>query len=162
MLFCRKIRFVAIYALLHGDKFSQKLYLWRKKDKYMYANISFLKVGLCFVLLDLQWMGQYGSFCENSKRKSGHGRACRNQLWETWNAETQTQIWIQIQLSMYKYKYKRKCILRILSNLIWIHEIDGRERWYENRGTVAGAFKIPAFSFTFFHLGWKGTMYRRP
>ena len=33
-LFCRKIRFVAIYALLRGEKFSQKLCLWRKKDKY--------------------------------------------------------------------------------------------------------------------------------
>ena len=33
-LFCRKICFVAIYALLRGEKMSQKLCLWRKKDKY--------------------------------------------------------------------------------------------------------------------------------
>ena len=32
-LFCRKIDF-AIYALLCGEKLSQKLCLWRKKDKY--------------------------------------------------------------------------------------------------------------------------------
>ena len=33
-LFCREINFVAIYAFLHGEKFRQKLCLWRKKDKY--------------------------------------------------------------------------------------------------------------------------------
>ena len=33
-LFCRKINFVAIYAFLRGEKFRQKLCLWRKKDKY--------------------------------------------------------------------------------------------------------------------------------
>ena len=33
-LFCHKIRFVAIYALLRGEKLSKKLCLWRKKDKY--------------------------------------------------------------------------------------------------------------------------------
>ena len=32
--FCRKICFVAIYAPLCGEKFNQKLCLWRKKDKY--------------------------------------------------------------------------------------------------------------------------------
>ena len=37
MLFCCKIRIVAIYAvypLLCGEKLNQKLCLWRKKDKY--------------------------------------------------------------------------------------------------------------------------------
>ena len=33
-LFCRKIYFVAIHALLRGEKLNQKLCLWRKKDKY--------------------------------------------------------------------------------------------------------------------------------
>ena len=33
-LFCREICFVAIYALLCGEKLNQKLCLWRKKDKY--------------------------------------------------------------------------------------------------------------------------------
>ena len=33
-LFCRKIRFVAIYALSRGENLCQKLCLWRKKDKY--------------------------------------------------------------------------------------------------------------------------------
>ena len=33
-LFRRKICFVAIYALLCGEKLDQKLCLWRKKDKY--------------------------------------------------------------------------------------------------------------------------------
>ena len=33
-LFCRKICFVAIYALLCGEKFNQKLCLWKRKDKY--------------------------------------------------------------------------------------------------------------------------------
>ena len=33
-LYWRKIYFVAIYALLCGEKFIQKLCLWRKKDKY--------------------------------------------------------------------------------------------------------------------------------
>ena len=33
-LYWRKIYFVAIHALLCGDKFIQKLCLWRKKDKY--------------------------------------------------------------------------------------------------------------------------------
>ena len=33
-LFCRKICFVAIYALLRGEKLSKKLCPWRKKDKY--------------------------------------------------------------------------------------------------------------------------------
>ena len=32
--FCREINFVAIYAFLRGEKFRQKLCLWRKKDKY--------------------------------------------------------------------------------------------------------------------------------
>jgi hypothetical protein len=32
--FCRKICFVAIYALLCGEKLNQKLPLWRKNDKY--------------------------------------------------------------------------------------------------------------------------------
>ena len=31
---CCKICFVAIYALLCGEKLNQKLCLWRKKDKY--------------------------------------------------------------------------------------------------------------------------------
>ena len=33
-LFCRKICFVAIYAPSRGKKFCQKLYPWRKNDKY--------------------------------------------------------------------------------------------------------------------------------
>ena len=33
-LFCREIYFVAISALLCGEKLNQKLCLWRKKDKY--------------------------------------------------------------------------------------------------------------------------------
>ena len=33
-LFCREICFVEIYALLRGEKLSQKLYPWRKNDKY--------------------------------------------------------------------------------------------------------------------------------
>ena len=33
-LYWRKIYFVAIYALLCGEKFIQKLCVWRKKDKY--------------------------------------------------------------------------------------------------------------------------------
>ena len=33
-LFCRKIYFVAIYALLCGEQLNQNLCLWRKKDKY--------------------------------------------------------------------------------------------------------------------------------
>ena len=32
-VFC-EIRFGAIYALLRGEKLSQKLYRWRKNDKY--------------------------------------------------------------------------------------------------------------------------------
>ena len=34
MLFCREICFVEIYALLRGEILSQKLYPWRKNDKY--------------------------------------------------------------------------------------------------------------------------------
>ena len=37
-LFCRDF-FVAIYALLCGEKLSQKLCLWRKKDKYDVWNV---------------------------------------------------------------------------------------------------------------------------
>ena len=33
-LFCREICFGTIYALLRGEKFSQKLCPWRKNDKY--------------------------------------------------------------------------------------------------------------------------------
>ena len=33
-LFCREIRFVAIYAPLCGEELNQKLCLWREKDKY--------------------------------------------------------------------------------------------------------------------------------
>ena len=33
-LFCREISFVAIYALLCGEKLSQKLCPWRKNYKY--------------------------------------------------------------------------------------------------------------------------------
>jgi len=31
---CREIRFVVIYALLCGEKFIQKISMWRKNDKY--------------------------------------------------------------------------------------------------------------------------------
>ena len=34
MLYLREINFVAIYALLCGEKFIEKLCLWRKKNKY--------------------------------------------------------------------------------------------------------------------------------
>ena len=37
-LFCREINFVAIYAFLRGEKFRQKLCLWRKKDKYQVCS----------------------------------------------------------------------------------------------------------------------------
>ena len=48
-LFCREICFVAIYALLCGEKFNQKLCLWRKKDKYqVWATIINL-------INDLHW-----------------------------------------------------------------------------------------------------------
>ena len=40
MLFCCKISFVAIYALLCGKKFRQKLCLWRKNDKYQVKEQS--------------------------------------------------------------------------------------------------------------------------
>ena len=33
-LFCREISFGTIYAILRGEKFSQKLCPWRKNDKY--------------------------------------------------------------------------------------------------------------------------------
>ena len=33
-LFCREICFVAIYALLCGEKLNQTLRMWRKNDKY--------------------------------------------------------------------------------------------------------------------------------
>ena len=33
-LFCREISFGTIYAVLRGEKFSQKLCPWRKNDKY--------------------------------------------------------------------------------------------------------------------------------
>ena len=47
-LFCRKICFVAIYALLRGEKLSKKLCPWRKKDKYhvcLYVYTPTLHVG---------------------------------------------------------------------------------------------------------------------
>ena len=31
---CREIHFVAIYALLCGEKFIQKFSMWRKNDRY--------------------------------------------------------------------------------------------------------------------------------
>ena len=33
-LFCREICFVMIHALLCGEKLNQKLHMWRKNDKY--------------------------------------------------------------------------------------------------------------------------------
>ena len=36
-LFCRKICFVAIYALLRGEKLSKKLCPWRKRTNIMYV-----------------------------------------------------------------------------------------------------------------------------
>ena len=38
-LFCQEF-FVAIYTLLCGEKLSQKLCLWRKKDKYRVCSRS--------------------------------------------------------------------------------------------------------------------------
>ena len=38
-LFCCERYFVAIYALLCGEKFNQKLCLWRKMDKYQLCAI---------------------------------------------------------------------------------------------------------------------------
>ena len=43
-LFCREINFVAIYAFLRGEKFRQKLCLWRKKDKYQVCTIRRMKI----------------------------------------------------------------------------------------------------------------------
>ena len=40
ILFCREINFDAIYAFLRGEKFRQKLCLWRKKDKYQVWNLT--------------------------------------------------------------------------------------------------------------------------
>ena len=46
LICCYKICFVAIYALLRGEKLSQNLYRWRKNDKYevcqQQAGILFL------------------------------------------------------------------------------------------------------------------------
>ena len=39
-LFCREISFGTIYALLRGEKFSQKLCPWRKNDKYEVCIIN--------------------------------------------------------------------------------------------------------------------------
>ena len=38
-LFCRKICFVAIYALLRGEKLNWRFHMWRKYDKIRYGNI---------------------------------------------------------------------------------------------------------------------------
>ena len=38
-LFWRNIRFVLIYALLCGEKLIQKIFMWRKNDKYEVCNI---------------------------------------------------------------------------------------------------------------------------
>ena len=39
MLLCHEICFVAIYALLRGEKLGQNFCLWRKKDKYQVSII---------------------------------------------------------------------------------------------------------------------------
>ena len=41
-LFCREICFVAIYAFLCGKKFSPKLFMWRKNDKYQVCVDGFI------------------------------------------------------------------------------------------------------------------------
>ena len=43
-LFCREICFVTIYALLRGEKLSQKLYPWRKNDKYQVCPLVLVLV----------------------------------------------------------------------------------------------------------------------
>ena len=40
----RVICFVAIYALLRGKKLSQKLYRWRKNDKYEVCIITIITI----------------------------------------------------------------------------------------------------------------------
>ena len=45
-LFCWERYFVAIYALLCGEKFNQKLCLWRKMDKYQVC-CTVTQQGLC-------------------------------------------------------------------------------------------------------------------
>ena len=42
-LFCRKICFVAIYAFLCGEKFNQRLRMWRKNDKYQVWYALFVR-----------------------------------------------------------------------------------------------------------------------
>ena len=39
MVFCREIYFVAIYALLCGEKFNQKLHMWRKMTNIRYEFV---------------------------------------------------------------------------------------------------------------------------
>ena len=67
-LFCRKICFVRIHALLCGEKLNQKLCLWRKKDKYQvcphikilsqrHFGIYYEDIQICFI------DGKQGSLC---------------------------------------------------------------------------------------------------
>ena len=39
-LFCREICFCTIYVVLRGEKLSQKLYPWRKNDKYEVCQVD--------------------------------------------------------------------------------------------------------------------------
>ena len=40
-LFCREICFCTIYVVLRGEKLSQKLYPWRKNDKYEVCTLHY-------------------------------------------------------------------------------------------------------------------------
>ena len=47
--FCREFCFVAIYALLCGEKLCQRLGMWRKSDKYQVCSrIPILLSRMCF------------------------------------------------------------------------------------------------------------------
>ena len=59
--FCRKICFVAIYALLCGEKLNQKLPLWRKNDKYQVCSFSAGATCTGAGVVQLKFVQKYGN-----------------------------------------------------------------------------------------------------
>ena len=86
-LFCRKIHLIAIYSLLRGEKFNQKLCLWRKKDKpALRAQHSFyicICIGTELETL-LQWISQWQSGAQWRECQCMHCSAMEpNQIFKT-------------------------------------------------------------------------------
>ena len=118
-LFCREISFGMIYALLRGEKFSQKLCLWRKITNMRYAIVS--SNGLEFQMA-------------STRREKGDWDVCTDQDC------TQTQRWPKKNL--HSGQEWPAQVMAHMRSLNWTDGlVNGVDQWpiYETSANATGA-----------------------